>query len=367
MLERERYWELDICDEQHGSWGQQGTEVACKTWLSGGRLLVNKRTWFAHMFRTQGGDFGFPYPLSGSAVGQARNYSKQLWNAERPDEMPDWDKARYPLSWLIDRFAPVPDWEDEVQPPGELQVVEVPATVPSDEERAGVSKGIVYYTDNRLDATIMGACQRQLARSGLPIVSVSLEPLNGFGHNIHIKAKRGILTMFRQILAGIEASEADVLFFCEHDVLYHPSHFTFTPERSDLYYYNQNSWRVDVETGRALFHYSSSTSGLCAHRGLLLEHYRRRVALVEERGFTRRMGFEPGTHGRKERVDDCKSATWLSRYPNLDLRHGHCLTQSRWKKSQFRNQRFTKGWTLADEVVPWGRTKGRMDELLHEI
>ena len=28
MLTRERYWALDICDEKHGSWGQQGTEVA---------------------------------------------------------------------------------------------------------------------------------------------------------------------------------------------------------------------------------------------------------------------------------------------------------------------------------------------------
>ena len=39
MLTREKYWELDICGEEHGSWGQQGTEVACKTWLSGGRMV----------------------------------------------------------------------------------------------------------------------------------------------------------------------------------------------------------------------------------------------------------------------------------------------------------------------------------------
>ena len=60
MMTRDKYWELDICDESHGSWGQQGVEVACKTWLSGGRVVVNHNTWYAHMFRTQGGDFGFP-------------------------------------------------------------------------------------------------------------------------------------------------------------------------------------------------------------------------------------------------------------------------------------------------------------------
>jgi len=105
MITREKYWELNICDEGHGSWGQQGVEVACKTWLSGGRLVVNKKTWYAHMFRTQGGDFGFPYPNSG--IQQAREYSKKLWIDGT------WDKAIHPLSWLIEKFAPVPDWSDK--------------------------------------------------------------------------------------------------------------------------------------------------------------------------------------------------------------------------------------------------------------
>ena len=36
FMHRERYWELDGMDERHGSWGQMGTEIACKSWLSGG-------------------------------------------------------------------------------------------------------------------------------------------------------------------------------------------------------------------------------------------------------------------------------------------------------------------------------------------
>lgn len=42
MLTREKYWELNICDEKHGSWGQQGVEVAFKTWLSGVESYVIK-------------------------------------------------------------------------------------------------------------------------------------------------------------------------------------------------------------------------------------------------------------------------------------------------------------------------------------
>jgi hypothetical protein len=104
FMHRERYWELGGLDEGHGSWGQMGVEVSCKTWLSGGRQVVNKKTWFAHMFRTQGGDFSFPYPLTNKEVDKAREHSKSLWINGA------WPKAKYPLSWLVDKFAPVPEW-----------------------------------------------------------------------------------------------------------------------------------------------------------------------------------------------------------------------------------------------------------------
>lgn len=104
MLTRKKYWELNICDEAFGSWGQQGTEVACKTWLSGGRLVTNRKTWYAHLFRTQGLDFGFPYPQSGHQVEHARQYSKDLFLENT------WRGQIYPLSWLIDKFQPLPDW-----------------------------------------------------------------------------------------------------------------------------------------------------------------------------------------------------------------------------------------------------------------
>ena len=44
MCTREKYWELNLCDEELGSWGSQGIEVAVKTWLSGGRVMVNHKT-----------------------------------------------------------------------------------------------------------------------------------------------------------------------------------------------------------------------------------------------------------------------------------------------------------------------------------
>lgn len=333
MLTREKYWELDICDEAHGSWGQQGVEVACKTWLSGGKVMVNKKTWYAHMFRTQGGDFGFPYPLSGSAVERARAYSRELWFKN------SWPKAIHPLSWLIDRFAPVPGWD--------------------------VSKGIIYYTDNQLDPVIMEKCQRQLSKAAgdLRIVSTSLKPIH-FGDNIPMGLERGYLTMAKQILTALRELKTDVVFFCEHDVLYHPSHFDFIPARADVYYYNTNVWKVRYSDGHAVrVDDCRQLSALCGNRLTLIRHYEERIRRIETEGFSRKMGFEPGTHNRKERVDDLKSERWESAHPIIDIRHDKNLTSSRWSPAEFRDQRYARGWTESDVIPGWGKFKEFLEKV----
>lgn len=107
MLTRDKYWELNICDENFGSWGSQGIEVAVKTWLSGGRVMVNHNTWYAHMFRTKAANgFGFPYPQSGKQVQDAKTKARDLFFNNK------WDGAIRPLSWLVERFMPVPGWEE---------------------------------------------------------------------------------------------------------------------------------------------------------------------------------------------------------------------------------------------------------------
>ena len=112
FIHRDRYWELDGCDEAHGSWGQFGTEWACKSWLSGGKLITTKKTWFAHLFRT--GNFkgsgwegsSFPYPISGEAQEYAKQYSRDFWLNNK------WPKAKHTVEWLVEKFRPVPDFHE---------------------------------------------------------------------------------------------------------------------------------------------------------------------------------------------------------------------------------------------------------------
>ena len=111
LMERERFWELGGMDEGHGSWGQYGVELACKAWLSGGRLVTNVDTWNSHMFRTsnfcRNGESSWPYKITQRQIDKARKFSRNLWlnNA--------WPMQKRPLSWIIEKFWPVPGWKDE--------------------------------------------------------------------------------------------------------------------------------------------------------------------------------------------------------------------------------------------------------------
>jgi glycosyltransferase involved in cell wall biosynthesis len=416
FMSRKRYWQIGGMDEKHGSWGQMGTELGCKSWLSGGRMVTNHNTWYGHMFRTQGGDFGFPYPISGVDQDRARAYSQDLWKNNK------WKGQKYPLKWLVQKFAPaiagrawrqeqidgLPDGGERFNQPAtseragdNLDTQPAPwrhnesvlgggggeAGGPdssqrhAERERVGIvhgqpTAGLCYYSDCRGDTTILQAVRDQLLRCarGRLIASVTL------GSSVHWDTsgidrvyqlvpggERGYLSMFRQILAGLEALDTDYAFLVEHDCLYHPSHFDFVPPRDDVYYYNLNVWKVNAETGHAVTYETKQTSGLCANRHLLLEHYRKRVKRVEQEGFSRKMGFEPGSHNRPERVDDIGSDVWRSASPNLDIRHGHNLTESRWSPSEFRSQRNCRGWQEADTVPGWDYPAGRFMEWLTKL
>lgn len=326
MLTREKYIELNICDDEtFGSWGSQGIEVACKTWLSGGKVMCHHETWYAHMFRTQGGDFGFPYQQSGRGITRAKKTAKEVFfnNA--------WEKQIYPLSWLLERFWPVYGWSQE-----EFDNLK---KVPLPDKKENETKGIIYYTDNQLKVKIAKAVQRQLLRisrkKNIPIVSVSLKPMPHFGKNVHLKLKRGIITMFRQIITALETIDTDIVFFCEHDVIYHPSHFDFIPSKKDKFYYNQNFWKVWPD-GFVAHWDANQVSGLCGYREHLLEFYRKRLKEIEEKGFNR--SYEPG--GRDKSLYE----TWNSDQPNIDIRHDGNLTKSHRSPADFRDKSCCVNW-----------------------
>lgn len=307
MLTKDKWWQLDICSEDFHSWGQQGVEVACKTWLSGGRVLVNRTTWYAHLFRTQGSDFSFPYHQPQSDIDANRELSRELFERNK------WKGAKYPFKWLLDKFNP-PEWESQ-EP----------------------TKGILYYTDNRLNMRLADIVRKNIQSSGLHITSVSLKPTK-FGDNFVVNQERGYTTMFKQILLGLENMKEDIVYFCEHDVLYHPDHFKFTPSKKNTFYYNGNYWMLRMSDGLAIHYDNTPLSGLVVYREAAIEHFKERVRMIEELGDGYKplhMGFEPFTHGRIKWKFWCEFEVFTPEFPNVDIAHGDNATWKRWNIKDF--------------------------------
>lgn len=221
------------------------------------------------------------------------------------------------------------------------------------------SKSAIYYTDCKLEPRIRDAALAQLHKSGLPIAYVS--------HDESMFGPRGPLAMFLQILFGLEHTESEIVYLCEHDVLYHPSHFAFVPPDPTKIYYNLNVWQLRASDGHCVFWEAKKVSQLCAYREVLVEHYRKRVELVEKGGFSMKTGYEPGSHHRPERVDDLESDAWWSEVPNVDIRHNNNLSKSKWSPSDFRDKRNCKNWQESDSIPGWGKTEGRFWEFLEDV
>lgn len=329
MFTKEKYMELGISDESFGSWGAQGSETALKTWLSGGRVIINKRCWYAHLFRTQSG-FSFPYPQSGKAQQKARDICNDIFKNNK------WELQRYPLSWLVEKFWPVPGWSDE-----ELSKIK---QVPLGKPKAG----ILYFTDNELTLKIARPVQKQIRKiaeeKNMELVSSTRKPMSNMGKNVVTNEPRSYLCMFKQILKGLEAMESDIVFMAEHDCIYPPEHFDFVPKDRDKYYYDHNWWKVH-DDGLAVSWDADQVSGLCAYRDKLIEYYRKRVETFDKDNFDRK--FEP--------MSGEMSEAWKSSIPYIDIRHNKNLTYNKRDLSDFRNKATAINFksTTIDHIPGW--------------
>lgn len=326
MATREKYLELDLTSEDFNSWGQNGCEVAMKTWLSGGRVVANIYTWAAHMFRTKGGDFGFPYHNPQDKVNKNRELSRELFQRDK------WPLATRKFQWILDKFNP-PDW--------------------------GITKGMIYYTPGDLNEKIAIPVRDRLLKISqekkIDIVSSSLKRMDFGVKNVRFPSlKKGYHAMHKQILGALENSKAEIIFFTEHDVLYHPSHFDFEPKDKETFYYNQNVWYLR-DDGHGLHYDVNQLSGLCVWRDTAVIHFREKLKRIEKEGFSRHMGFEPFTHNRVQWEKTFKMETWKSEKPNIDIRFGVNSTGMRWKKEEYRNQQLLINWEESDEIPGWSK------------
>lgn len=245
------------------------------------------------------------------------------------------------------------------------------------------NKSILYLTDNSLDEKLAEFCRKKLKYD--KIISVSQRPIK-FGKNVCVgEIGRSWMSLYKQILAGIEACETPYIGIAEHDCIYAPEHLNWLPLRDDTFYYNHNCWLVQWGGNHpelnGMYSYwpkRYALSQLVCHKDLLKQSTEEILNLLEmglkvEKGL--RYYGEPGLISDKfkdyvnrafkstvsgdskqlqwylrDYVNKYKSESFMTEQPNLDIRHSSNFTGAK------------RGKKRCFEIPYWGKFSEVIDE-----
>lgn len=99
MMKKSYYAELELLDEAtYGKFWNEFQEIGLKAWLSGGAVKVNKGAWYAHWHKPKSVGRGYSVPNDQDKAQAAVEKWRDI----------GWHKQTKPLSWLIDKFSPIP-------------------------------------------------------------------------------------------------------------------------------------------------------------------------------------------------------------------------------------------------------------------
>ena len=98
-------------DEAYGSFTAEAQELSMKVWLSGGRVVVNKKTWYAHWHKGRAGKgYGFSnaqYKQHAEQMEKGRLFCIDYWVNNR------WAQRKHDFKWLIEKFWPLRGWPED--------------------------------------------------------------------------------------------------------------------------------------------------------------------------------------------------------------------------------------------------------------
>lgn len=107
FMTRYHYWDFlgGMDSHGYGTFSQEPQEIGLKTWLGGGKIKVNKKTWYAHLHK--GKRYGRMYSVSSKGIKKGHQYAVDFWMYNQ------WKDRIHDIDWLVDKFAPVPTWPDD--------------------------------------------------------------------------------------------------------------------------------------------------------------------------------------------------------------------------------------------------------------
>lgn len=92
--------------DKYGSFIQEFQEIGLKTWLGGGRVMVNKNCHYLHLHK--GKEHGRGYFISKQEMQAGADFATRYWMTD------SWPDRVHDLKWLIERFWPVKGWPEDL-------------------------------------------------------------------------------------------------------------------------------------------------------------------------------------------------------------------------------------------------------------
>ena len=109
FMHRDLFFKIEGLDSHNYNFHQEAQELSFKTWLSGGRVIRNKKTWYAHLHK--GKQYGRGFWLSKRQMVESEIFSANIWMNNK------WSGQTKKVKWLIDKFWPLEGWPEDWDDP----------------------------------------------------------------------------------------------------------------------------------------------------------------------------------------------------------------------------------------------------------
>jgi len=102
---KKSFWSVigPLDDFNYGAFSNEAQEVGNKAWLSGGKVMINKKTWYAHWHRDKRG-YNFTNEQQrefNKSVAKGRTYSADFWLNDK------WVSRVRDYDWLLNNFKKI--------------------------------------------------------------------------------------------------------------------------------------------------------------------------------------------------------------------------------------------------------------------
>ena len=108
FMTKDRYFELggfpNIDPYGHA---QEPIWLGLKNWLAGGKVMVNKRTWYAHLHQNHNSR---GYSMDRDQENKSYDIAAKYWVGDKWDDT--WPKKTMTFEQFVDKFMPMPGWPD---------------------------------------------------------------------------------------------------------------------------------------------------------------------------------------------------------------------------------------------------------------